>query len=88
MRVASKRVQMYFPQDLFRRLNEAARQEKLSVSAVVRKAVLSFLQRREEEKDWENDPIWDIIGAGESKDGDLSVNHDVYLYGKSTGNVT
>lgn len=85
MRVASKRVQMYFPEDLFQRLTETAKQEKLPVAAVVRKAVLSFLQKREEKKDWENDPIWDIIGAGESKDGDLSVNHDVYLYGKTTG---
>jgi len=83
--MASKRVQMYFPEDLFQRLTKTAKQEKLPVAAVVREAVLNFLQRREEKRDWENDPIWDIIGAGESKDGDLSVNHDVYLYEKNRG---
>jgi transcriptional pleiotropic regulator of transition state genes len=27
----------------------------------------------------ENDPIWKIIGAGESNKKDISVNHDKYL---------
>jgi hypothetical protein len=31
---------------------------------------------------WENDPLWDIVGLGESGVGDVSAEHDKYLYGE------
>lgn len=31
---------------------------------------------------WEHDPLWDIVGLGESGVTDGSVEHDKYLYGK------
>lgn len=34
-------------------------------------------------KDKLGDPLWNMIGSSSSKDRDLSVNHDAYLYGKS-----
>jgi len=34
-------------------------------------------------KDKLGDPLWNMIGSSSSKDGDLSVNHDKYLYGKN-----
>jgi len=33
-------------------------------------------------KDKSEDLLWNMVGYSSSKDGDLSVNHDEYLYGK------
>ena len=30
----------------------------------------------------DDDPIWNIVGRVESREGDLSEKHDQYLYGK------
>ena len=35
-----------------------------------------------EEITWEHDPLWDIVGLGESGVTDGSVEHDKYLYGE------
>jgi hypothetical protein len=32
--------------------------------------------------DWQNDPFFQAVGILESKPGDLSENHDTYIYGK------
>lgn len=31
---------------------------------------------------WADDPLWKMVGAGASKERDLSVHHDKYLYNK------
>lgn len=75
-----KRTQMYFPEDMLRELRGIAKREKSSISDIVRNAVREFLGK-EKPKNWQDDPLWNMIGVGASKDGDLSVHHDKYLYG-------
>lgn len=76
-----KRTQMYFPEDLLKEMKRKAEKEKTSVSEIVRGAVLEFI-KKDREKNWEHDPLWDMVGSSGSDDGDLSVSHDAYLYGK------
>ena len=76
-----KRTQMYFPEDLLDELRRKAVKEKTTLSHLVRNAVLELL-KKDKLQDWENDPLWSMIGSSQSKDEDLSINHDKYLYGK------
>jgi hypothetical protein len=77
-----KRTQMYFPEDVLRELKRKAREEKTTIAEIVRNSVSEFL-RKEKAKDWIKDPLWNMVGSSSSKDRDLSVNHDKYLYGKN-----
>jgi post-segregation antitoxin (ccd killing protein) len=77
-----KRTQMYFPEDVLRELKRKAREEKTTVAEIVRSSVSEKL-RKEKAKDWTEDPLWNMVGSSSSKDRDLSVNHDKYLYGKN-----
>ncbi len=76
-----KRTQMYFPEDMLRELRKWAKAEKTTLASIVRMAV-SELLRKQKAKDWQEDPLWNLVGASKSRDGDLSVNHDRHLYGK------
>jgi len=76
-----RRTQMYFPEEILRELKRKSREEKTTIANIVRSAV-SELLRKEEAKDWMQDPLWNMVGSSSSKDRDLSVNHDKYLYGK------
>ena len=62
-----------------KKLKMRSKEEKTSVSDIVRNAVCEFLKGKEK-KDWERDPSWNMVGAGKSGKKDLSVNHDKYLY--------
>jgi hypothetical protein len=74
-----KRTQMYFPEDLLTELKRKADQDGTTLSHVVRVAVTDFM-RKDRMKDWEKDALWGMVGSSTSKDKDLSVNHDKYLY--------
>ncbi len=76
-----KRTQMYFPEDMFSELKRKADEEHTTIASIVRTAVSKIL-KEEKKINWMEDPLWDIIGASRSRDKDLSVNHDKYLYGK------
>jgi hypothetical protein len=71
---------MYFPEDLLVELKKQAKEKNTTISDIVRKAVIGSV-RQGKAKDWECDSLWNMVGAGESAEGDLSVNHDQYLYG-------
>jgi len=77
-----KRTQMYFPEDVLRELKRKAREEKTTIAEIVRSSVSEIL-KKEKAKDWIEDPLWNMVGSSSSKDRDLSVNHDKYLYGKN-----
>jgi hypothetical protein len=77
-----KRTQMCFPEDLLNALRRKADREKTTVSHIVRSAVAEVV-KKDKAKDWENDPLWSMVGSSRSKARDLSVNHDAYLYGKA-----
>ncbi len=81
MAVAEKRTQVYFPEELYKRLKKRAKKEGKSVAALIREASEEYLKEEEKEIDWENDPFFKAAGIFSSKDGDLSINHDHYLYG-------
>lgn len=76
-----KRTQIYFPEDMLMELKKRAKEEKTTVANIVR-GVVSELLKKKEMKNWVKDPLWNMVGSSSSKEGDLSVNHDKYLYGK------
>lgn len=79
-----KRTQMYFPEDMLSELKLVATAKKGSISQVVREAVAHFLkQKNSQAKNWQSDPLWDMVGMSNSGPHDGSLNHDHYLYGKS-----
>ncbi len=79
--LSEKRTQVYFPVDLYRRIERKAKEESISSAAIIREAVEEYL-KKEKEIDWENDSLFNAVGFFESESGDLSINHDAYLYGK------
>lgn len=81
LRCASKRTQMYLPEDIFEEIKFLAKREHKSIAAVIREAILVFLKKKESSNSWEKDSLMKIVGKGKSKEKDLSVNHDKYLYG-------
>lgn len=81
MNVSEKRTQMYFPKKLYAQLEHEARKEKKSVAFVLREAAVQYLERVNKEADWDNDPFLKLAELGESKEGNWSERHDVYLYG-------
>lgn len=81
MSVAEKRTQVYFPIELYKKVEKRAKKESKSMASVVRESVERYIKEEEEEIDWENDPIFKLAGIMNSGLGDLSVNHDYYLYG-------
>jgi metal-responsive CopG/Arc/MetJ family transcriptional regulator len=78
--VSEKRTQVYFPSEVYRRIEKQAREEDKSSAQIIREAVEKFLDEKNRSADWENDPIFQAVGILESKKGDLSENHDSYLY--------
>ncbi|MCP4680980.1 MAG: ribbon-helix-helix protein, CopG family [Desulfobacterales bacterium] len=83
MGIADKKTQMYFPEELFKRIQRKARAESKSTATLVREAVEKYLGT-EEGIDWGNDPIFGLEGIMDSGIGDLSENHDEYLYGRKS----
>lgn len=82
MSVSEKRTQVYFPTELYKKVEKRAKKESRSSAAIIREAVAQYLEKEEEKEiDWENDPIFKLAGIMSSGLGDLSVNHDYYLYG-------
>ena len=81
MAVSEVRTQIYLPKQLYQRLKRLAERRKVSQAAIVRDALEAHLKQELPASAWENDPIWNIVGAFASREGDLSVRHDDYLYG-------
>lgn len=77
-----KRTQMYFYENALIELKRKAKEENTSIANIVRNAISEFLAK-EKRKNWIEDPLWNMAGSTRSKDKDLSVNHDKYLYWKN-----
>lgn len=80
--VSEKRTQVYFPNEVYRKIEKHAREEDKSSAQVIREAVEKFLDEKNAAIDWQNDPLFQAVGILESKEGDLSENHDAYIYGE------
>jgi N-acetyl-beta-hexosaminidase len=85
MRENMVRFQVYLPRSTYERLQKRASQHELTLATQVRAALDDYLERVESHDDdgilHADDPIFQMIGMFSSKEGDLSINHDHYLYG-------
>ena len=71
------RKQIYLEESLSRRLRRAAAARRRSASALIREAVVRYL---DEEHAPDDDPIRGFIGKGRGGPRDAAVEHDRYLY--------
>jgi hypothetical protein len=84
MRENMVRTQVYLPHDIYERLQKRAEENDLTLAVQVREALVDYLERSDVAETpilRADDPIFQLIGAASSQEGDLSVNHDHYLYG-------
>ncbi len=84
MRETMVRTQVYLPRDIYHRLQQRAEEQHLTLAVQIREALEDYLERTDVEEApilRADDPIFQMIGAASSEEGDLSVNHDHYLYG-------
>jgi hypothetical protein len=83
------RTQVYLPQATYKALIERAKKQGLTMATQIRAALDEYLQRTQTEDDEDgpvlqpDDPIFEMIGSGDSGLPDVAVNHDHYLYGTS-----
>ena len=64
------------------KLKRKVEKENTTIADIVRNAVSEVIVK-EKSKNWIKDSLWDMVGSSSSKDRDLSINHDKYLYGKN-----
>lgn len=78
------RTQVYLPRRIHEKLRQRAEQHGLTLAVQIRAALEDYLDRVEAQEDdgilHADDPIFQMAGIF-SGPGDLSVNHDHYLYG-------
>jgi hypothetical protein len=75
------RTQVYIPGDVYEELKRRSKATGLAMAEQIRQALREYLDREEGVVLREDDPIWNIVGAVSTNDGDLSIHHDKYLYG-------
>ncbi len=79
------RTQVYLPRKIYDKLQARAEKQGLTLAVQIREALEDYIERVEAEDDdgilHADDPIFKMIGMFDSGLGDLSVNHDHYLYG-------
>ncbi len=79
------RMQVYIPRSIYDRLQKRAAKRDLTLAVQIRAALEGYLERVEAEEGngilHADDPIFKMIGMFDSGLGDLSLNHDHYLYG-------
>ena len=85
MRENMVRLQVYLPRSIYERLQKRGAQHDLTLATQVRAALDDYLERVEPQDDdgilHADDPVFQMMGMFSSKEGDLSINHDHYLYG-------
>ena len=74
------RMQFYLEPSLNRELDRLAAECNVSKAQLIRDGVRHMV---EEYQAVEDDPLFDIVGAGEGEATDGSTEHDRYLYGSS-----
>jgi hypothetical protein len=77
------RTQIYLPQEIYEQLKQRAEAEGVTMADQIREALAHYMVKATEEPRHvlrPDDPIWQLIGMGESGISDGSVNHDKYIY--------
>ena len=80
---AMVRTQVYIPRDIYEELKKRSESTGLAIAEQIRQALKEYLEHEEGVILRDNDPIWNIVGHIYTKDGDLSIHHDKYLYGRA-----
>lgn len=76
------RTQIYLPEEQYKRLNQIAKRENISMAQVIRIYIKTGLRKEEVVDKSGREAILSLIGIGTGKGPkDLSTNHDYYLYG-------
>ena len=88
MKLTGRRTQLYLPAELHEQVLHYARAKGVSLAAIVRLSLQETLKRKEwlSKPTYDRDPIWRLLGAAKSKDGDHSTRHDAYLYSRGKPN--
>ncbi len=81
----SIRMQIYLTEELYEQLKQKSRQSGQPMAEHIRESLGKYLAESDSEALTAADPIWNISGKAKSKDGDLSSNHDYYLYETEDG---
>ncbi len=84
MRETMVRTQVYLPRNIYERLQKRAKENDLTLAVQIREALEGYLEQMAAAEGpilRADDPIFEMIGMFASTEGDLSVNHDHYLYG-------
>jgi hypothetical protein len=77
------RKQLYITEDQERRLKLAARRERRAEAEILRSALDRVLLPKPAARGrGRRDSLWDIVGLGRTKAGDVARNVDRYLYGR------
>jgi len=71
----AKMIPIYLEERQERILRRLAKDNKVSISSLIRKSVDALLDKTPAEQD----PAWKIIGLANSTTSDLAVRHDDYL---------
>ena len=72
-------IAVYLEQDKYEALKTLAETRHISLDELIREGVERLLDETPDETPIEEDPLWNIIGIGDSGLGDLAENHDKYL---------
>jgi predicted DNA-binding protein len=77
-----QRKQLYLTAAQNKRLREVAGRTRRSEAELVREALARYLMDEEHPaRSIDDDALWDLVGAGESDEADLSERVDEILYG-------
>ena len=86
MYMSKHRTQLYLDAAQRRVLDEEAERTGKSMGQLIREAVdVVYLKRAEQQRPLApDDPIWGLVGSGESGTADTATRHDEHLYGSSS----
>ena len=72
---AMVRIQVYIPRDIYEELKKRSESTGLGIAEQIRRALKAYLEQNDEVVLRDDDPIWNLVGAISTGDGDLSVHH-------------
>ena len=81
----SVRMQIYLTDEQYKQLKQKSRLTGKPMAEYVRESLGKYLDDIDQPLENTEDPIWQIAGQGKSQNGDLSTDHDRYLYGDKEG---
>jgi len=84
----SVRMQIYLPREQYEQLKQKSKETGKPMAEYIRESLGKYLDDLEHPGVCSDDPIWGLAGKVKSKAGDLSANHDRFLYDGEEGEST